>query len=135
MWPNRDPRGEKGFMVIEFPSWKSIPEVSLGINLYEMVDNTPVEKIDPFGLSGITTGKGKGHGQPCKVDCASAEADCNAAAVIGCAIIVGGPIGVLCPPCGFWGGAACAAAGIEACHKLVKQCEADNKKNGFGGGD
>ena len=130
-WPNRDPLGEKGFMAIEFPSWNVIAVMSLGANLYEMVDNNPVEKIDPIGLSGNSTGKGFGHGCPKKVDCAQAEAVCNAAAVIGCAIIVGGPISILCPPCGVYGGAACAAAGILACHKLEQQCEADNQKNGF----
>jgi hypothetical protein len=123
-------------MAIQFPRWSTIiAETRLGANLYEMADNNPTEKIDPLGLSGNSTGKGFGHGTPCKTDCGTAEAVCNAAVVIGCTIIVGGPISILCPPCGIYGGAACAAAGILECHNLAKKCEAANQQNGFGGGD
>ena len=44
-WPNRDPFGEKGFMVIKFPTWDIIVETTLGANIYEMVDNCPVGKF------------------------------------------------------------------------------------------
>ena len=121
-WPNRDPFGEKGFMVIKFPTWDIIVETTLGANIYEMVDNCPVGKFDPFGLSGITTGKGKGHGTPCKVDCAQAEVDCNAAGAVGCGILA-----ITCP----WCAVPCAVAVLEGCHALEKRCEEDNKKNGF----
>jgi len=121
-WLNRDPFGERGFMAITFPGLNIVAETSLGANLYEVADDNLVGNIDPFGLSGITTGKGFGHGKACRVDCASAEAKCNAAVVLGCGIL-----GITCPYCGV----ICGAAGVLGCHRVEKQCEADNKSNGF----
>jgi RHS repeat-associated protein len=126
-WPNRDPFGDKGFMAIQFPSWNIIfAETSLGANLYEMVDNSPMGKIDPIGLAGRSTGKGFGHGTPCKVDCGTAEVRCNEAGAVGCGILA-----ITCP----WCAVPCAVAILELCHRAEKACEADNKRNGFGGGD
>jgi len=126
-WPNRDPFGERGFMVIQFSNWSVIlAETSLGANLYEMVDNSPIGKIDPIGLSGNSTGKGFGHGTPCKVDCDTAQTRCWEAGVVGCGIL-----GITCPWCAI----PCELAVLELCNKTYKACEADNKRNGFGGGD
>ena len=58
-WPNRDPIGERG-----------------GMNLYGFVNNTPVNRFDPFGLYGF----GHGIGGPL-IDFCSAAKDktCNSA--------------------------------------------------------
>jgi RHS repeat-associated protein len=125
-WPNRDPLGDIEFEAI----WTSLStqirqllppsETFMGPNLYSFVSDDPITGIDPFGLSGMTTGKGLGHGKPCKVDCASAETDCNIAVVIGVGIWSMNPIVASCPVCI----AAATAAGMKWCHKMEQQCEA-----------
>jgi hypothetical protein len=129
-WLNRDPLSDQGFealspIPIQLRRFIPFGEISQGPDLYEFVRNDPESKFDPFGLSGITTGKGKGHGTPCPVDCGSAEVHCNEAAVVGCAILcmTSGPFAVACT-------AACSIAGMEFCHDMEKKCEADNKKYG-----
>ncbi len=59
-WPNRDPLGEPGIeLTWQMNSWEEassggLPvEIIEGPNLYTMVDNSPINFFDPFGLSGF----------------------------------------------------------------------------------
>jgi RHS repeat-associated protein len=129
-WANRDPLGEPGFeSPLAIPSQlrrrRPSGEVLQGPDLYAFVGNSAEDKFDPFGLSGITTGKGGGHGTFCPVDCASAEVHCNEAAIAGCAILcmTSGPFALPCT-------VACSIVAMEFCHDMEMKCVAGNNTNG-----
>ena len=117
-WLNRDPIGENGFMAIMYPRLKLNAEISLGANLYEIIDNDPIQYVDALGLIIVKPIK-----CPYKVDCEGQTTACYAVAAAGC-----GAIGIICPPCGV----LCGAAAVIACDSAKKACQDNNKKNGFG---
>jgi RHS repeat-associated protein len=119
-WPNRDPFGERGFMAANFHGLSIITEnTKLGANLYEMVENDPVEKIDAFGLN-VTNSHKPPPKMPCPHtrDCDEVEKNCDIALTLTC-----GGIGLLCPVCGI----ICEAGAIQACYNVKKDCEMENK--------
>jgi RHS repeat-associated protein len=122
-WPNRDLLWEKGFMTFGFPGSHLITELELRANTFEMAKNNPIQKIDAFGLM-VTNPPGKPHKPYCppKRDCDKEENNCLIAMTLVC-----GAIYMVCEPCGV----LCEAGALRACYNVKKDCEVDNKSNGY----